>query len=81
MLADLVPLMRWQEREETAETILDQLLDMSRQSYVPAICLARVYQPSGRAGKDNSVARDGIQERNGELVFLENEIPSCQGIP
>ena len=61
----------------TAETILDQLLDMRRQRYVPAICLARVYSRLGELEKTIQWLETAYRERNGEMVFLESEIASA----
>jgi serine/threonine-protein kinase len=77
VLADLGAAHALAGRTETAETILDQLLDMRRQSYVPAICLARVYSRLGELEKTIQWLETSFEERNGELVFLESEITSA----
>jgi serine/threonine-protein kinase len=77
VLADLGAACALAEKKETAETILDQLLDMRRQSYVPAICLARVYSRLGELEKTVQWLETAYDERNGELVFLESEITSA----
>jgi tetratricopeptide (TPR) repeat protein len=74
VLADLGAAYALAGKNETAETILDQLLDMRRQSYVPAICLARVYSRLGELEKAVQWLETAYDERNGELVFLEGEI-------
>jgi hypothetical protein len=76
-LADLGAAYALAGKKETAETILDQLLELRRQSYVPAICLARVYSRLGEAGKTIQWLETAYEERNGELVFLESEITSA----
>ena len=77
VLADLGAAYALAGKKETAETILDQLLDMRRQSYVPAICLARVYSRLGELEKTIQWLETAYKERNGELVFLESEITSA----
>ena len=74
MLADLGAAYALAGKKETAETILDQLLDMRRQSYVPAICLARVYSRLGEMEKAIQWLETAYEEKNGEMVFLESEI-------
>ena len=77
VLADLGAAYALAGKKETAETILDQLLDMRRQNYVPAICLARVYSRLGELEKTIQWLETAYEERNGELVFLESEITSA----
>ena len=77
VLADLGAAYALAGKKETAEAILDQLLDMRRQSYVPAICLARVYSRLGELEKTIQWLETAYEERNGELVFLESEITSA----
>jgi tetratricopeptide (TPR) repeat protein len=77
VLADLGAANALAGKKETAEKILDQLLDMRRQSYVPSICLARVYSRLGELEKTVQWLKTAYEERNGELVFLENEIASA----
>ena len=77
VLADLGAATALAGKKEAAETILDQLLEMRRQSYVPAICLARVYSRLGELEKTVEWLERAYDERNGELVFLENEITSA----
>ena len=57
-----------------ANTILDQLVDLRRQHYVPAICLARVYSRLGKNTAAIEWLETAFAERNGEMVFLEQEI-------
>ena len=77
VLADLGAAYALAGKKENAETILDQLLDMRRQSYVSAICLARVYSRLGELEKTIQWLETAYEERNGELVFLESEITSA----
>jgi len=77
VLADLGAASALAGKKETAETILDQLLEMRRRSYVPAICLARVYSRLGELEKTIQWLESAFEERNGELVFLESEITSA----
>ena len=77
VLADLGAAYALAEKKETAETILEQLLEMRRQSYVPAICLARVYSRLGELEMTIQWLETAYEERNGELVFLESEITSA----
>jgi TolB-like protein/Flp pilus assembly protein TadD len=77
VLADLGAAYALAGNKETAETILDQLLDMRRLSYVPAICLARVYSRLGELEMTIQWLETAYEERNGELVFLESEITSA----
>ncbi|HKR59268.1 MAG TPA: hypothetical protein VJS64_06000, partial [Pyrinomonadaceae bacterium] len=77
VLADLGAANALAGKKETAEMILDQLLDMRRQSYVPAICLARVYSRLGELEKTIQWLETAFEERNGELVFLDSEITSA----
>ena len=57
-----------------ATAILDQLVDLRRQHYVPAICLARVYSRLGNTTTAIEWLEAAFAERNGEMVFLEQEI-------
>ena len=61
---------------DTAEAtaILDRLVDLRRQHYVPAICLARVYSRLGHTTTAIEWLEAAFAERNGEMVFLEQEI-------
>src|SRR5436190_1571056 len=78
VLADLGAAYALAGKKETAETILAQLLDMRRQGYVPAICLARIYSCLGELEKTIQWLETAYEERNGELVFLlKGEITSA----
>ena len=55
-------------------TILEQLVELRRQHYVPAICLARVYSRLGNTTAAVEWLETAFAERNGEMVFLEQEI-------
>ena len=57
-----------------ATAILDRLVDLRRQHYVPAICLARVYSRLGNTTTAIEWLEAACAERNGEMVFLEQEI-------
>ena len=74
VLADLASAYGLAARREDAATILDQLLEMRRRQYVPAICMARVYSRLGETEKAIEWLETAFDERNGEMVFLEGEI-------
>jgi len=57
-----------------AAAILDRLVELRRQHYVPAICLARVYSRLGNTTAAIKWLEAACAERNGEMVFLEQEI-------
>ncbi len=57
-----------------ATAILDRLVDLRRHHYVPAICLARVYSRLGITTTAIEWLEAAFAERNGEMVFLEQEI-------
>jgi TolB-like protein len=57
-----------------ATATLDRLLDLRRQHYVPAICLARIYCRLGNTTAAIEWLETAFAERNGEMVFLEQEI-------
>jgi protein kinase-like protein len=61
------------QRDEAA-AILRRLLELRRQQYVPAICLARVYSRSDDTVKAIEWLETAFAERNGEMVFLNGEI-------
>ena len=61
-------------QENEAAAILEQLLEMRRQEYVPAICLARIYSRIGEKDKAIEWLEKAFEERNGEMVFLQGEI-------
>ena len=56
-----------------ATAILDRLVDL-RRHHVPAICLARVYSRVGNTTTAIEWLEAAFAERNGEMVFLEQEI-------
>jgi hypothetical protein len=49
-------------------------VELRRQHYVPAICLARVYSRLGNITAAVEWLEAACAERNGEMVFLEQEI-------
>ena len=57
-----------------ATAILDRLVELRRHHYVPAICLARVYSRLGNTTTAIEWLEAAFAERNGEMVFLEQEI-------
>ena len=59
---------------DAAAAILDRFLDLRRRDYVPAICLARVYSRLGNTTAAIEWLEAAFAERNGEMVFLEQEI-------
>jgi hypothetical protein len=61
-------------RQPADNAILDRMVDMRRQHYVPAICLARVYSRLGNTTAAIEWLEAAFAERNGEMVFLELEI-------
>jgi len=74
VLADLASACSLAGRTEEADAILGQLLEMRRERYVPATCLARVYARSGDIEKAIGWFETAWAERNGEMVFLREEI-------
>ena len=74
VVADLASAYSLAERREEARIILDQLLEMRRSQYVPAICLARVYSRLGETEKAIEWLETAFDERNGEMVLLPGEI-------
>jgi hypothetical protein len=62
-----------------ATAILDRLLDVRRNHYVPAICLARVYSRLGKTTTAIEWLEAAFAERNGEMVYLEQEIAGAAG--
>ena len=74
VVADLASAYGLAARREEAAIILDQLLEMRRRQYVPAICMARVYSRLGETEKAIEWLETAFDERNGEMVFLEGEI-------
>ena len=57
-----------------ATAILDRLLDLRRRHYVPAICLARIHSRIGNTTAAIEWLEAAFAERNGEMVFLDQEI-------
>ena len=57
-----------------ATAILERLVDLRRQHYVPAICLARIYSRLGNTAAAIEWLEAACAERNGEMVFLDQEI-------
>jgi serine/threonine-protein kinase len=74
VLADLAAACSLAGAAGEANAILDQMVDMRRQHYVPAICLARVYCRLGNTKAAIEWLEAAFTERNGEMVFLEQEI-------
>ncbi|HKZ78845.1 MAG TPA: hypothetical protein VJ124_11125 [Pyrinomonadaceae bacterium] len=74
VLADLGSAYGLVGKKEEAAFILDQLLEMRRREYVPAICIARVYCRIGENDKAIEWLEKAFAERNGEMVFLKGEI-------
>jgi tetratricopeptide (TPR) repeat protein len=77
VLADLGSAYGLAGRREEAESVLNQLLEMRRSSYVSAICLARVYARIGEKDKAIEWLEKAFDERNGEMLFLKEEIDSA----
>lgn len=59
---------------DEAAAILERLLEMRRDEYAPAICLARIYSRLGENDKTIEWLEKAFEERNGEMVFLQSEI-------
>ena len=74
VVADLGSAYGLAARREDATSILDQLLQMRRRQYVPATCIARVYSRLGEMEKAIEWLETAFDERNGEMVFLQEEI-------
>ncbi len=74
VLADLGSAYGLAGKKDKAAVILDQLLEMRRREYVPAICMARVYSRIGENNKAIEWLEKAFEERNGEMVFLKGEI-------
>jgi serine/threonine-protein kinase len=77
VMADLASACVLAGRHDEADAILGQLLDMRRDSYVPATCLARVYGRLGHTEKAVEWFETAFAERNGEMVFLREEITTA----
>ena len=74
VLADLGSAYGLAGRKDEAVNILNQLLEMRRQEYVSAICIARVYSRIGENDKAIEWLEKAFEERNGEMLFLKGEI-------
>ena len=74
VVADLASACSLAGRDDNAAEILHRLLEVRRQQYVPAICLARVYSRVGDTAKAIEWLETAFAERNGEMVFLQGEI-------
>ena len=74
VVADLASACSLAGRDDEAAEILHRLLEVRRQQYVPAICLARVYSRVGDTAKAIEWLETAFAERNGEMVFLRGEI-------
>ena len=59
---------------DEAAGILDRLIDLRREHYLPAVCLARVYSRLGNTTAAIEWLEIAFAERNGEMVFLAQEI-------
>lgn len=77
VLADLGSAYGLAGQKEEAEAVLQQLLDMRRDSYVSAICIARVYSRLGENEKAIEWLKKAFEEKNGEMLFLRGEIESA----
>jgi serine/threonine protein kinase/Flp pilus assembly protein TadD len=77
VLADLGSACSLAGKTDEADAILRQLLEMRRERYVPATCLARVYARSGDIENAIKWFETAWAERNGEMVFLREEIASA----
>lgn len=74
VLADLGSAYGLAGRRDQAVGVLDELLEMRRDAYVSAICIARVYSRIGENEKAIEWLETAFEERNGELLFLKGEI-------
>ena len=74
VVADLASAYRLVGEIDEAAAILDRLLETRRDQYVPAICLARVYSRMGDTARAIEWLETAFAERNGEMVFLREEI-------
>ncbi len=74
VFADLASACGLAGKDDVAAEILQGLREARRQSYVPAICLARVYSRLGDTEQAIEWIEAAFAERNGEMVFLSGEI-------
>jgi len=77
VLADLGSAYGLAGMREDAEGVLNQLLEMRRTAYVSAICIARVYARIGESDNAIEWPENPLEERNGEMLFLKEEIESA----
>lgn len=77
VLADLASACILAGRDDEAAAILRQLIEMRRDRYVPATCLARVYGRLGQTEQAIEWLETAFAERNGEMVFLREEITTA----
>ena len=57
-------------KRDEALGVLNQLLEMRKQQYVAALNIARVYSGLGEVDQNFEWLDKAVEERNGELVFL-----------
>jgi adenylate cyclase len=82
VVADLASACSLAGRGDEAAAIQLRLLELRRQHYVPAICLARVCSRVGDTAKAIEWLETAFAERNGEMVLLRNEIAgAAEGDP
>ena len=74
VVADLGSAYSLAGKRDDAMVILDELLEKRRRHYVPAMCIARVYCRLGETEKSIEWLKTAFDERNGEMVFLQEEI-------
>ena len=74
VVADLASACCLAGKNDTAAEILDGLREARQRSYVPAICLARVYCRLGDTDQAIEWIETAFAERNGEMAFLSSEI-------
>ncbi len=81
-VADLASACSLAGKDDEAAAMLHQLLELRRQHCVPAICLARVYSRIGDSARAIEWLETAFAERNGEMVFLREEIAgAAEGDP
>ena len=77
VVADLATACTLAGMQDEGNAILQQLLAMRRDHYVPASCLARVYGRSGDTEKAIEWLETAFAERNGEMVVLREELAAA----
>lgn len=77
VLADLGSAYGLAGRREEAEAVLGQLLEMRQTAYASAICISRVYARIGETDRAVEWLEKAVEERNGEMLFLKEEIESA----